>query len=407
MVPMNAFQSVSAGILVKVGSRYESPVDAGMSHFIEHMLFKGTVQRPNARLIAEAIEGIGGVSNAYTSQETTVYYVKVAATQSKTALDFLADLVKNPLFLPAEIEKERMVIGEEINMAFDIPDVWVQIQSDAVLWPNHPLGQNIAGTHESLAGVTRDRLVAFFEKNYQPDNMLVALGGAFEPDQMVTQLNDLLGELEPRPASEFDAAPEPQSGPRCHIERRAIEQGHLCLAMPGLSRTDPDRYTLSLLNTILGDGMSSRLFLNIREDRGLAYAVDSGLNLLQDTGSLVIYAGTHPDRAPEALQAVLDELESLCQDTVSDQELTKAKEYLKGRLVLGLEDSYSRAAWFAYQALFLEKISSPEKVLATYESITATEVRAVAQRVFRPEVYNLTAVGPFRTDDGLARLVCG
>jgi predicted Zn-dependent peptidase len=255
---MNAFQSVSAGVLVKVGSRYESLVDAGISHFIEHMLFKGTIQRPNARLIAEAIEGIGGVSNAYTSQETTVYYVKVAATQSETALDFLTDLVKNPLFLPAEIEKERMVIGEEINMAYDIPDVWVHIQSDAVLWPNHPLGQNIAGTHDSLAGITRERLLGFFEKNYQPHNMLVALGGAFEPDQVISQLNDLLGQMEPRPTSEFDLAPELQTRPRCLIERRSIEQSHLCLAMPGLSRTDPDRYALSLLNTILGDGMSSR-----------------------------------------------------------------------------------------------------------------------------------------------------
>jgi predicted Zn-dependent peptidase len=177
--------------------------------------------------------------------------------------------------------------------------------------------------------------------------------------------------------------------------------------MPGLSRTDPDRYALSLLNTILGDGMSSRLFLNIREDRGLAYAVDSGLNLLQDAGSLAIYAGTHPDRAPEALQAVLDELDSLCQDTVSDQELTKAKVYLKGRLVLGLEDSYSRAAWFAYQALFLDKISSPEEVLANYEAITAAEVQAVAQRIFRPQLYNLTAVGPLQPDEGLSKLVCG
>jgi predicted Zn-dependent peptidase len=405
LVPIQTFQSVSVGIFVKVGSRYESQHQAGMSHFIEHMLFKGTKKRPNARIIAEAIEGIGGVSNAYTSQENTAYYAKVAASQSTVAFDFLADLVKNPLFLPNDVEKERMVIGEEINMVYDMPDNWVGVLADELLWPQHPLGQNIAGTPETLAGFTKESLVSFFEASYHPGNMLIAVGGAVDSDQVVAQLDQLMGDWQPAPQPYFQAAPDIQTEPRCYIETRPIEQGHLCLVIPALSRTDPDRYALSVLNTVLGDGMSSRLFQNIREERGLAYAIDSGVNLLHDTGAFVICAGVDPRRGREALQAVLDELATLCDQLVPDAELTKAKEYLKGRMVLGLEDSYSRAAWVAYQALFMDTIKSPAEVLSAYSAVTAADVQAVAQRIFRPNAYNLAAVGPFKPDNYLCRLV--
>ncbi len=408
MVPVQTFQSVSAGIFVGIGSRYENDENAGVSHFIEHMLFKGTTQRPNARLIAEAIEGIGGVNNAYTSQDTTVYYAKVAASQTNIALDFLADLVRNPLFDPGEMEKERLVIGEEINMVYDAPDSWVHIIVDDVLWPNHPLGQNIAGTPQSLAGINRDALLSFFRNSYHPKNMVFAAGGAFEPDDIISQITGLLGDWEPAPTPLFLPAPTPQTTARTRIEHRPTEQGHLCLAMPAMSRLDSARYALSILNTILGDGMSSRLFQNIREDRGLAYAIDSGLNLLHDTGSLIIYAGIDPAKAPEVLQAILDELDQLCQTPLPEKELRKAKEYLKGRLVLGLEDSYSRAAWVAYQALYRgDTIKSPEDVLAAYEAITVDEVQAVAQRVINPTTYNLAAVGPFGSGEQLAGQIAG
>ncbi len=405
MVPLPNFQSVSMGIFVGVGSRYESTAQAGMSHFIEHMLFKGTQKRPTARLIAEAIEGVGGVSNAYTSQENTVYYAKVAAPQIDTAIDVLVDLIRNPLFVSAEIEKERLIIGEEINMVYDIPDSWVNVLIDQVMWPRHPLGQNIAGTHQSLAGFSRDDILDFFEKSYHPQNLLIALGGAFEPEHVVSKLSALLADWQPNTLPTFETAPSLQTGPHCYIEDRAIEQGHFCLALPGLSRKDPQRYVLSILNTILGDGMSSRLFLNIREEKGLAYAVDSGMNFLQDTGSLIVYAGVDPKRAPEALQAVLDELECLRHEPVPAQELRKAKEYLKGRLVLGLEDSFSRAAWVAYQALFMDTIKAPEDVLNAYEAVTVDDIQAVAQKIINPNTYNLAAIGPFGPGEELQRLI--
>lgn len=405
MVPLPNFQSVSMGIFVGVGSRYESTTQAGMSHFIEHMLFKGTQKRPTARLIAEAIEGVGGVSNAYTSQENTVYYAKVAAPQIDTAIDVLVDLIRNPLFVSAEIEKERLIIGEEINMVYDIPDSWVNVLIDQVMWPHHPLGQNIAGTHQSLAGFNREDILDFFEKSYHPQNLLIALGGAFEPEHVVSKLGALLADWQPNTSPTFETAPLFQTGPHCYVEDRPIEQGHFCLGLPGLSRKDPQRYVLSILNTILGDGMSSRLFLNIREEKGLAYAVDSGMNFLQDTGSLIVYAGVDPKRAPEALQAVLDELECLRHEPVPAQELRKAKEYLKGRLVLGLEDSFSRAAWVAYQALFMDTIKAPEDVLNAYEAVTVDDIQAVAQKIINPNTYNLAAIGPFGPGEELQRLI--
>ncbi len=407
LVPIRSFQSVSVGIFVDVGSRYEPESLAGISHFIEHMLFKGTPQRPSAKLVAEAIEGIGGVSNAYTSQETTIYYAKVAASQAGTAIDVLADLIRHPLFDPNEIVKERYVIGEEINMSYDSPDSWVNILLDEIIWPDHPLGQDIAGNFESLANIDRDALLAFYQASYHPHNLLVAVGGTFEPDEIIGEITNLLGDWRPASRPSFEAAPLPQGEPRWRVEHRLIEQGHLCLALPALPRTDPDRYALSVLNAILGEGMSSRLFQNIREERGLAYAVDSGLNLLRDTGSFVIYAGVDPDRATEVLQAILDELARLRDEPVPEAELRKAREYLKGRLVLGLEDSFSQTAWVASQALLMDRIRSPEEVLQAYDAVSVEAVQTIAQKIIKASTYNLAAVGPFGDGEMLGQLLVG
>jgi predicted Zn-dependent peptidase len=405
MVPVHSFQSVSAGIFVGVGSRYESETEAGISHFIEHMLFKGTTTRPTSKLISEAIEGIGGYNNAYTDYETTVYYAKVAASHARTAVGVLADLVRQPLFEPKEIEKERQVIGEEINMMYDSPDDWVEVLIDQVFWPDHPLGHSIAGTHQSLANLNRDTLLAYYRRSYHPENILVAIAGTFDPDEVMSEVESVLGDWGSAGRPTFQAAPPRQTEPRWYVEDRSIEQGHLCLALPGLARTHPDRYALSVLNTILGEGMSSRLFLNIREDRGLAYAVDSSLTMLQDAGCLVIYAGVDPERAPEALQAILDELHRLVDEPVPAQELHKAKEFLKGRLVLSLENSFSWANWVAYQSLFFDTIKTPAEVLSAYDAVTAADIHSVAQSILRPAAYNLAAIGPFGPGEALGQLI--
>ena len=404
MVPVPGIQSVSAGVFVAVGSRYESDELGGASHFIEHMLFKGTARWPTARLLAEAIEGVGGLSNAYTDQELTVYYAKVAAAQAATAIEVLVDMARYPLFDEAEIEKERAVIGEELNMVYDAPDEWLEVLVDQLLWPNHPLGRNVAGTEQSLTGLNRSRLTSFYQQHYHPQNLLIALAGAVEPDTLLPMLTDLLADWQPADSPTFPAAPASQNITAWHIENRSIEQGHLGLALPGLPRTHPNRYALNLLNAVLGDGMSSRLFQTIREEKGLAYAVDSSLTMLHDTGSLVIYAGVDPDRAVETVQTIQQELDRLCQEPISEAELRKTKEYVKGRLILGLEDSYSQAAWVAYQAIFKDSIKTPQDVLEAYEAVTATDLQVIAQQIFRPDYQKLAAVGPFGRGEDLIRL---
>ncbi len=405
LVPVGNFQSISVGVFVKIGSRYEDEARSGISHLIEHLLFKGTPRHPTAKIIAEAIEGIGGVSNAYTSQETTVYYAKVAANQASTAIDVLADIIRHPLFDPAELEKERYIIGEEINMMMDSPEDWVSVLLDQVIWPNHPLGRDIAGTHASLAGISRDHVLSFYQAGYHPHNMLIAVGGAFEAAEVVAQLNELLGSWQSAPEPTFEPAPTVHNKPSWLVEDRPIEQGHLTLALPALHRTHPDRYALSVLNAVLGEGMSSRLFLRVREEEGLAYAVDSGLNLLADTGSLVVYAGVDADRATEALQAILEELSRLRDEPVPEVELNKAKEYLKGRLVLGLEDSFSQTAWVASQSLLMGRVKTPAEVLEAYDAITVADVQAIAQKIINPARYSLAAVGPFGEGAALGKLL--
>lgn len=405
MLPVHNFQSVSMGVFVKVGSRYETANLSGISHFIEHMLFKGTKNRPSPRQIAEAIEGIGGINNAYTSPETTVYYAKVAAGHIQVALDFLIDLVRNPLFTPADIQKERQVIAEEINMVYDSPDEWLDVIIDEVIWPDHPLGQSVTGTATSLANINRQDLTAFYNNSYHPGNIIIALAGTFEPDDVINEIEQRVSNWLPKTIPVSEVAPPPQTEMRYRIEHRAIEQGHLCLALPALSRTDPNRYALSVLNTILGDGMSSRLFLSIREEKGLAYAVDSGLNFLEDTGTLTIYAGVAPDQAHKALHAILVELRRLCDEPIPAQELHKVKEYLKGRMVLGLEDTYSQAAWVAYQALFKDEIESPEAVLAAFDAVTTEDIKMLAKRVIAPWCFSLAAVGPFGQGERLIHLL--
>ncbi|MFQ5614314.1 MAG: M16 family metallopeptidase, partial [Anaerolineae bacterium] len=303
LVPIPTVHSVSVGVFVGIGSRYEHRAEAGATHFIEHMLFKGTAHRPSAQLIAEAIEGIGGISNAFTGNETTTYWAKVAASHAETAVDVLLDILRNSLFQPEEIEKERRVISEEISMYYDMPDEWALVLLNQTMWPDHPLGQDIIGTQESVKRMTRRALLDYFERGYHPANVVVAIAGNIDPAAMEGAVRARLADWEQQPLPTCAAAPQETPLQRWQVENRSVEQGHLCLGVPALDHLHPDRFALSILNTILGDGMSSRLFLEIREKRGLAYTVSSSLGLLRDTGSWLVYAGVEPLRAREALAA--------------------------------------------------------------------------------------------------------
>jgi len=398
-------RAVSVSFFVGTGARYETEEVAGVSHFVEHMLFKGTTRRPTARHISEAIEGIGGYSNAYTDQETTTYWAKVAAPHFTEAADVLIDMLRCSTFDPAEIEKERRIIAEEINMTIDMPDQWVGILLGQVVWPDHPLGRDVAGTHETVAGITRDKLLEHMEHHYLPGRTVVSVAGNVTYQEVAETITERLREWPSAPAAGYLPAPDGASSPRWLVEDRPTEQGHLCLAVPGLPRAHPDRFVLGLLNAVLGEGMSSRLFLEVREAQGLAYAVDSSPSMLDETGLLVVYAGVDPERAPQAIRAVLGELDRLRQEPVPEAELNKAREYVKGRLVLGLEDSGAVSAWYGRQALLLDQILTPDDVIAAYDAVAAADVQRLAQTLFTGGQLYLAAVGPFGDGDHLGGLL--
>jgi predicted Zn-dependent peptidase len=391
--------------LIGTGSRYESDDAGGASHFIEHMLFKGTRRRPTARHIAEAIEGIGGYSNAYTDQESTTFWAKVAAPHFTAAADVLTDMLRNSLFDAEEVEKERRVIIEEINMSIDSPDQWASILLGQTLFPDHPLGRDVAGTRETVSGMSRALLLDYAAAHYLPGSSVVSVAGNVSHRQVVEVMGERLADWPAGGANGFLPAPDGLPAPRWLIEDRPTEQGHLCLAVPGLPRRHSDRFALGLLNTVLGEGMSSRLFLEVREAQGLAYAVDSSLSMLDETGLLVIYAGVDAGRAPQALRALIAELDRLRQEPVPETELHKAREFVKGRLLLGLEDSSALASWYGRQTLLLGRIWTPDDVLAAYERVTAADIQRLARTLFTGNQLFLSAVGPFGTGDHLSGLL--
>jgi len=403
-VAMPHTMSVSIGIFIGVGSRYEAEAEAGVSHFIEHLLFKGTQQRPTAREISEAIEGVGGVLNGGTDKELTVYWCKVAQPHFPVALEVLVDMLLHSKFDPREIEKERQVIIEEINMTRDSPQQWVSTLIDGLLWPEHPLGRDIAGSKESVAAITKGMMLDYVIGQYQPSNSVVAIAGNIQHEEMVTAVNQALGNwIKQQPPSGYSAYKK-QPLRRLCIETRDIEQAHLCLALPGLSLFHPKRFTLDLLNVILGEGMSSRLFVEIRDKLGLAYSIHSYVDHFLDCGSVLIYAGVEPKNLQTAIKAVLEQLSQL-KEKIPESELSKAKELSKGRLLLRMEDSRNVAGWIGGQEILTERILSMEQVVSIIDAITAEELKQLAQELLIGSQLRLAIVGPVTTEESLEELL--
>ena len=391
-----AVRSVAMAVFVATGSRYESDAEAGMSHFVEHVLFKGSSRWPTAQAISEAIEGVGGLVNASTSRETTMYWVKVAQPHVRLALDVLTDMLQHPIMDPREVSKEQRVILEEIGMLHDSPESLVQILITDLLWPNQPLGREISGTRESVSAVTPDTLSEYMGRFYGPNRTFVSIAGAIDVDELSTMIGDYFGAWQPVPGDQPEPYNDSQDAPRVEVGFKETEQAHLCLAMPGLLRDHPDRFTLTLANTILGDGMSSRLFQEIRERQALAYSVDSFVSSLQDTGMMGVYAGVDPHRAEQALVAILNELSRIRNELVSSEELTRAVEFNKGRLLLQMENTSAIASWNGRQEALPGKVYSVDEVVEILEQITREDILRVMQEVLRPDKLNLAVVGPFK-----------
>ncbi|MCZ7568668.1 MAG: insulinase family protein [Ardenticatenaceae bacterium] len=385
--------SVAFGVWIGVGSRYESDELAGASHFIEHMLFKGTSRRPTAREVALAIEGLGGICNASTSREVTTYWAKVGRVHLPQAADTIFDMLRHSLFEPGEVEKERQVITEEINESLDLPDELVYLQLHELLWPHHPLGRDIAGSRESLATLSREMLLEYMNRHYSPSTTIVAVAGAVSHAAVRALIAPFLEEWPAPPAPAFLPA-EPRRGPKAAALAREIEQAHFCLGVRTFNRSHPDRYALSLLNAILGDGMSSRLFVELRERLGLAYNIYSSVDLLRDTGSFVVYAGVAPEKLTAAVRAVLAEWDRMRQEEVAPGELQVAKEYVKGHLLLRLEDTAANASWVGNQAAMGVEVKSPEEVIGAVDAVTAADIQRVARELLAEEQVVLSVVGP-------------
>jgi len=397
-------QSVSISLFIGIGSRYETDTEAGISHFVEHLCFRGTEKRPTAREISAAIEGVGGLLNGGTDKELTTYWCKVAAPHFGLALEVLADMLLNSRFQPQDIEKERRVIVEEINMSFDSPPQRVGMLIDELLWPEHPLGRDIAGSKKSVNAISRDMMLGYVAGQYRPDNTVVAIAGNIKHEAVVAAVNQALGNWTNQPQPSQYADFQGGLARRFCLETRDIEQAHLCLALPGLSLVHPRRFTLDLLNIILGEGMSSRLFTEIRDRMGLAYSIHSCVDHFLDCGSMIIYAGVKPKNLATTIKAILEQLSKL-KDEIPEAELTKAKELAKGRLLLRMEDSRNVAGWMGGQEILTRRILTPEQVIALISAITVEELKQLAGELLIGSQLRLAVVSPVSATEPLEELL--
>lgn len=401
-------RSVSICFFIAVGSRYETEAQAGVSHFIEHLCFKGTQKRPTAKEISETIEGVGGILNGGTDKELTVYWCKVAQPHFSLAVEVLVDMLLHSRFDPQDIERERQVIIEEINMSKDSPLQRVDMLIDELLWPNHPLGRDVAGNKETVAAITRDIMLDYLAGQYQPNNTVVTIAGDIQHQEMVTAISRATGNWT-NPGSQqersgYSAYKEQPASGGLHIETRDTEQTHLCLALPGLSLLHPKRFTLDLLNVILGEGMSSRLFVEIRDKLGLVYSIHSHVEHFLDSGSVTVYAGVESRNLQVAIKAILEQLSQL-KETVPESELSKAKELSKGRLLLRMEDSRNVAGWLGGQEILTGRILSLDQVVSIIDAITADQLKQLAQELLVGSRLRLAVVGPIANDEPLGELL--
>jgi len=397
-------RSVSICIFIGVGSRYEADSRAGISHFIEHLCFRGTPKRPSPRDISTAIEGVGGLLNGGTDKELTIYFSKVARPHFPLALDVLVDMLLNSKFDPEDIERERQIIIEEINMSMDSPHQRVSMLIEELLWPDHPLGRDIAGGKESVSAITRDTMLDFLAGQYQPDNTVVSIAGDIQHDEVVNAVSQhLAGWNNQQPGSSYLAYQE-QNNPRLRIEHRKTEQTHLCLALPGLPLLHPERFTLGLLNVILGEGMSSRLFLEVRDKLGLAYSIHSYVEHFHDSGAITVYAGVEHKNIELAVKVILEQLAKL-KEPVPEYEITKAKELSKGRLLLRMEDSRSVAGWAGGQEVLNNRFLEVDDVVSIIDAISAEEMSRLAQELLVGNRLRLAVVGPVTEEEPLDKLL--
>ncbi len=405
--PIPHAQSVSCFLMVAAGSRYETPETNGIAHFAEHMFFKGTERRPQSRDITSVIDAIGGEINAFTGKEYTGYYVRCAAEQRDTAFDVLLDMIRHSKFEPEEIEREKGVIVEEMNMYYDTPRDFIGGVYDELLYGDQPLGWHVIGSEDTVRAATRDTFMGYIDRWYKPERIVVGVGGRIEGD-IVDELESLLGDLEPA----VTEAPGPVlaangAAPTVVLRTKASDQAHLCLGVRSYSLVHPDRYVVQLLTTILGGGMSSRLFTEVRERRGLAYYVFGLNNAYTDAGSVYAQAGVDIQRIDEAVETIVRELRRVADEPVPVDELEKARNSAKGRFALQIESPHALLIFGLRRAVLEGAATEPAEVLAGLDAVTSEDIQRVATDVLGGTPLNLALVGPFEDAERFERLLAG
>ena len=395
-------RSVSIAAYVLAGSRLETAAEAGVAHFMEHITFKGTQAYPTTRAISEAIEGVGGSFNASTDRESTVYWVRVPSREATRAMDVLGELIVRPVLDAKEIEGERSVIIEEIRSYQDDPAEYAQMLFQTALFGDGPLGREICGDEADIRGLPEGTIREFWRTTYRPANTVIAVAGDIDHRQAVELAAAAFGTGNGKIPG-FAPAPVLPAGERARLGKRQTSQAQLVVGLPALRRDHPDSWTLALLNAILGDGMSSRLFLSVREERGLAYDIGSGLVDYADAGAIEISAGVDPASLRDALAAILDELVRLRDEPVPPEELDKAKRYLSGGLELRMDETRHVASWIGGQEALHDRVLTLEEALAAIQAVTADDISRVARDLIRDEGLRLSAVAPARYLRGLER----
>ena len=393
-VPMDT-KSIAVLVLIGAGSRYEDKQENGIAHFLEHMMFKGTKNRPSALLLAQELEGMGAAYNAYTAKDQTGYWIKAAAHHKEKLLDILSDMTLHSLLSSEEIEREKGVITEEINMYEDMPIRKIGSIYEELLYGDTPLGRDIAGTKETVLSFKRNDFTAYMDRFYRPNHAVVVIAGARGISQ--DEAERYFGAWQQQPVSSFDLQKESQSKPQIRINAKKTEQTHLCLGFRAFGLADPRRYVLGLLSVVLGGGMSSRLFHEVRERRGLAYYIRTSTSKYQDVGNLVAQAGIDHRKVEEAVKVIQEEYYKMSRKNsgITDEELKRAKEFVKGHFILSLEDSHEVASLMAESLILEGRIRTPEEIISGIDAVNTEEVTLLAGELFTPGRINLAGIGPF------------
>ena len=398
-------RSVTISAFIKTGSRYENFSNAGISHLLEHMVFKGTGKYPDPRMISDGIERVGGSMNASTDRELTIYWCKVPSDYFSIALDIIGDMLMAPLFVPDDLEKEKFVVLEEIHMSLDDPASKAELLLEALLSEGHPLGQHIAGTEESLNQIDIPALTDYWRLQYSPSNTVLSVAGNIDSETVFGEIEQLFGEWAPIQSMPFSGFTSKQHDSQIVVETKKTQQTQVCVAFHGISSIHPQRDAINLLDTVLGDGLSSRLFVELRENKALTYDIHSYNSQLADCGSFHINSGVDSKRLQDALAGIMAELRGI-RCNLTEDELSKAKTLQKGRMELRLEDSRNVAMWLGAQQATYGSIKLPDQVIEDIARVSLEEVMLVAQNLFTLENLNVVILGPHRSIEKVASSLC-